>query len=166
VIKLTRSWKSLVLAATGLLLAGCGGDAGNEDHYLAPPDPVEGPPPPPLPQGPGPGLIELTLAPMPGAAANGTATLTAEGSDIVAEVVVDTGFESAELGLHIHEGVCSEGGRVVVGLTSVETDATGRGTSSTTFPADRLSYGAMYFVMLHRPDGEPIACADLDPFHI
>jgi hypothetical protein len=163
----TRPRGLLALAVAGIaLLAGCGGDAPQEEHYLEPPDPIEGPPPPPLPQGPGPGVIELTLTPMPGLSAGGTVTLTAQDDEIVAEVSAHTGIGPAELGLHIHEGTCAEGGRVVVGLTPVQTDAAGEGTSITTFPADRLSYGNLYFVMLHEPDGEPIACVELDPFHI
>ena len=113
-----------------------------------------------------PSEIRVELMPLPDYIAEGTVTLTRSGENLVARAFVETHLNQGDYAMHIHEGICAEGGRVVVALTSVEGQELGEGEATTTFPASELSPTASYFVWIHSPTGEPVACADIPPVNL
>lgn len=141
-----RSLPAAVVA--GLLVAACGGDAsppgeGGEDAAARP------------------GEARVGLASVGDYRAEGLAILTRSGDRITADVAVDTHLGPGDYSVHIHEGTCEEGGRVVVPLTSINGGESGSGHAATTFDASELPTGGTYFIQVHRSGGDPVACGDV-----
>jgi hypothetical protein len=147
---------------TLLILVACGGsDAQPDAQTMESESPAAAPA-----QQQAAGPIDVVLTPLPNYIAEGTVTLTRDGDSIVTRVVAETHLNQGDYPMHIHEGTCAEGGRVVVPLTTVEGQESGEGTATTTFPASQLSPTGTYFIWIHSPTGEPVACADLPPLNL
>ncbi len=139
-----------------LVLAACGGDA-----------PESAPPATPADAGSAPSAesssITVTFESVGEFIAEGAMTLRRDGQNIVADIIADSHLGPGDYPIHIHEGTCEEGGRVVQSLTTMTGGEGGEGTSLTTFPGSQLTATGTYFVQMHRSDGTPIACANIPP---
>lgn len=107
-----------------------------------------------------PGEVSVTLETLNESGVTGTAVATHEGESVVVEVEVQGAPDVEELAAHIHEGDCASGGPVLVPLETV-TVADGTGTSSTTLTADQVPAGQAAYIQVHGPEGQPVACGDL-----
>ena len=138
-----------ILAVIGAIVASCAGDTDTPD---APPD-TEG--------AATPGEARVMLSAVGDYRAEGLAVLTRRGDQVEADVAVDTHLGPGDYAVHIHEGTCEEGGRVVVPLTSINGGESGSGHATTRFPATDLPSDAGYFIQVHRSGGDPVACGDV-----
>lgn len=144
-------------------LAACGGGDSAGDATMEGAGPASAPPAPAAPAAAAGGPIMADLRPVTGYQATGHVHMERDGTNIVVNVDAESRLPQADYPLHIHEGRCAEGGRVVAALNSVEGQEAGEGRSMTRVEASTLSPTANYFVQLHSPQGAPIACADLPP---
>jgi Cu/Zn superoxide dismutase len=163
--RLLRNTRVLLACAFGIALAGCGDQPPEQDFYVEPE----------LPDNP----TELTdaaaaqvadraalppeseLLPVDGSGVTGDVTVTT-GPDGVAFTLAVAGLPGAgEYGVHVHRGVCVEGGPVAAALTAVTGAADGTGSSTTRLPASDVPANEPVFVQLHAPTGTPLACGDL-----
>jgi len=145
-----RARHLLAVAPLVFLLAACGGDSPDG----AAPDEAAGPPP---------GPVQVNFEPIGEFIAEGAVTLRRSGDSITADILADSHLGPGDYPIHIHEGICEEGGRVVVALQTMTGGEGGEGTSVTRFPIAELPLDGTYFVQMHQSDGTPIACADLPP---
>lgn len=85
------------------------------------------------------------------------------GSDSLTIKLEVLGLEGGtEYPAHLHNGTCERGGEVVADLNSPTVASVGLGSSLTALPPDVMQDGQPYFVQVHRPDGTPAACADVE----
>lgn len=93
-------------------------------------------------------------------------TGTVRGEEDGDDAAVTLELEGLEAGTgypaHIHSGRCVSGGPVVAPLGDVTGDEDGAGELTADVPADALSGDEQLFVQVHGPDGDAVACADLD----
>lgn len=157
----TRSWLGLVTLVPLAVLAACGApeqdqgmEAGNE--------PAATPTEEPQAETPmeAPEVFSIALDPKNESGVTGTATATHDGDSVTVDVQVTGVSAEGELPTHIHEGTCAEPGSVLVPLTSVEVTG-GSGSSMTTIATDQLPTDQSTFVQVHDPQGQPIACGDI-----
>jgi hypothetical protein len=160
-----RPSQLLFVFGAGTLFAGCGDAPPEQDFYVEPE----------LPDNP----TELTdaaavqvadraalppesqLLSVGGSGVAGDVTVTT-GPDGVAFTVEVAGLpEAAEYSVHVHRGVCAEGGPVAAALATVTGSADGSGSSTTRLPASEVPTNEPVFVQLHAPSGTPLACGDL-----
>ena len=161
-----RSRPTLFLAlGLGAVLVGCG-DAPPEHDFYVEPEPPDNPTAltdaaaeevadrsvlPPL----------SPLQPVDASGVSGEVTVTT-GPDGLAFTVEATGLPAAaEYAVHVHRGVCAEGGPVAAPLTAVTAAADGSGSSTTRLPEAEVATNEPVFVQLHGPSGTPLACGDL-----
>jgi hypothetical protein len=142
-----RARHLVAMAPLVFLLAACGGDSPDG----AVPGEAEGPPP---------GPVQVNFEPIGEFIAEGSVTLRRSDDTVTADILADSHLGPGDYPIHIHEGTCEEGGRVVVALATMTGGEGGEGTSVTSFPVTELPLDGTYFVQMHRADGTPIACAD------
>ena len=156
---------TFIVLGLGAVLASCG-DAPPEQDFYVEPEPPDNPTAltdaaaeevadrnvlPPL----------SALVPVDNSGVNGEVTVTT-GPDGLAFTVQVAGLpEAAEYAVHVHRGVCAEGGPVAAPLTAVTGAADGSGSSTTRLPAAEVPTTEPVFVQLHGPSGTPLACGDL-----
>lgn len=90
----------------------------------------------------------------------GTATLTPAGDSLTVKVHLTGIAQGKSYPTHIHHGSCAQEGAVAVPLNSVQGQADGTGTSTTTIPTSKVPTGP-HFIQSHLPDGTPAACGDV-----
>ena len=101
------------------------------------------------------------LSPLNRSAVEGTAGVVREGGEAVVRVAVRGLEPGTRYATHVHEGRCATGGPIRLPLGRITADEEGAGALRMRVSADRLPETAL-FVQLHAPDGEPVACADVD----
>lgn len=146
-------------------LTACGGeDASDIDATMemdagAGTAPVEGA----APAAPAPGPVTVNFEPLGDFLAEGAVTIRRDGATIRVDVLADSHLGPGDYPMHIHEGTCEEGGRVVASLTTMTGGEGGEGSTTTTLPAEQLPLDGTYFIQMHQIDGTPIACGDAPP---
>jgi hypothetical protein len=104
---------------------------------------------------------ESQLLPVDASGVTGDVTATT-GPDGIAFTLAVTGLPgAADYAVHVHRGVCAEGGPVAAALTAVTGATDGSGSSTTRLPASEVPTNEPVFVQLHGPNGTPLACGDL-----
>jgi hypothetical protein len=161
----SRTVHVLLVCCLGVALAGCGDAPPEQDFYVEPE----------LPDNPtaltdaaaeevaGRSALppESPLLPVDGSGVTGDVTVTT-GPDGVAFTLAVAGLpEAVEYAVHVHRGVCAEGGPVAAVLTAVTGTSDGTGSSTTRLPASEVPANEPVFVQLHGPSGTPLACGDL-----
>jgi hypothetical protein len=145
-----------------LALAACGGSDMADDSM-----PQTGAPAAAAPAAPStPGELTAEMHPLPNYQAEGSIRITRDGSQFVVEVLAESHLPQADYPLHIHEGRCADGGRVVTQLLAVEGQEAGEGRSTTRVEASSLTPTGSYFIQIHAPNGTPIGCGDLPPVNL
>jgi hypothetical protein len=160
-----RPTRLLLALAAGAVFASCG-DAPPEQDFYVEPEPPDNPT-----QLTDAAAVEVAdraalppesqLLSVGGSGVAGDVTVTT-GPDGVAFTIEVAGLpEAAEYSVHVHRGVCAEGGPVAAALTAVTGSADGSGSSTTRLPAAEVPANEPVFVQLHGPNGTPLACGDL-----
>jgi hypothetical protein len=154
----------LATLPTLLALAGCGGGEVAEE----PMGEMSMPATPAATSAPAatPGQVTAEIRPLPGYQAEGDIRITRDGTQLVIEVIAESHLPQADYPLHIHEGRCAEGGRVLTQLTSVEGQEAGEGRSTSRIDASTVTATGSYFIQIHAPNGTPVGCGDLPPLNL
>ncbi|HZD04821.1 MAG TPA: CHRD domain-containing protein [Longimicrobiales bacterium] len=157
----TRSWLGLLTLVPLTVLAACGAPEPDEGMETGN-EPAATPTEEPQAQTPmeSAEAFSITLDQKNESGVTGSATATREGDSVVVDVQVTGVSADGELPAHIHEGTCAEPGSVIAPLTSVQVTG-GSGSSTTTLAADQVPADQGTFVQVHDPDGQPIACGDI-----
>lgn len=157
-----RSWLGLVALVPLALITACGAPEPNEDMGTTN-EPAATPTEEPQAETPmaSPEVFTVTLASKNESGVTGTATATHTGDSVTVDVEVNGVSAQGELPAHIHQGTCDAPGPVLVPLTSLQVTG-GTGRSSTTLAADQVPTDQSTFVQVHDPDGQPIACGDVE----
>lgn len=152
-------WGSLLLVPL-LLVAACGAPEADDamDDMEEAETPAETAPADEMAEAPA--EVSIMLEALNESGVTGTAVATHEGESVMVDVQVQGVQEGEELPAHIHEGDCATGGPVLVPLNSVVI-ADGSGSSSTTLEASQVPEGQAAFVQVHGPEGQPVACGNL-----
>lgn len=127
------------------------------------------------------GAATLQLTALNNSGITGTASVSHTADSLTVTVDLTGLTEGETYSAHIHHGSCEQQGPVVAPLSSVEAEAGGSGSATTTLAMDQLTSGegeAMgegegmqeqahemaenYYVQVHRPDGTPAACGAVD----
>lgn len=156
----TRSLRGSLLLVPLLLVAACG--APEEDDAMGGMEETETPAettPADEAMEP-PAEVSVTLEALNESGVTGSAVAMHEGDSVVVEVQVQGASADGELPAHIHEGDCATGGSVLVPLSSVAVTG-GTGSSTTTLGADQVPEGQAAYIQVHGPEGQPIACGNL-----
>jgi hypothetical protein len=159
-----RPTPSIVLGL-GAVLASCG-DAPPEQDFYVEPEPADNPTA--LTDAAAEEVADRSVLPplsalvaVDNSGVNGEVAVTT-GPDGLAFTVQVAGLpEAAEYAVHVHRGVCAEGGPVAAPLTAVTGAADGSGSSTTRLSASEVPTNEPVFVQLHGPSGTPLACGDL-----
>ena len=128
------------------------------------------------------GAATLQLAALNNSGITGTASVSHTADSVTVTVNVRGLTEGETYAAHIHRGSCEQQGPVVAPLSSIEAEAGGSGSATTTLALDQLTSGegeamgegeaaqegegmqegqaheANYYVQVHSPDGTPAAC--------
>jgi hypothetical protein len=155
----------LLVLGAGAVFASCGDAPPEQDFYVEPELPDN---PTELTDAAAVEVADRTalppqspLLPVDASGVAGDVTVTT-GPDGVAFTLAVGGLPgAAEYAVHVHRGVCVEGGPVAAALTSVTGAADGSGSSTTRLPASEVPTNEPVFVQLHGPNGTPLACGDL-----
>lgn len=124
------------------------------------------------------GSATLQLTALNNSGISGTASVSHTADSVTVTMDLTGLTEGETYSAHIHQGSCEQQGPVVAPLSSVEAEAGGAGSATTTLSMDQLTSGegeAMgegegmqegeahemgnYYVQVHFPDGTPAACA-------
>lgn len=140
-----RLGTTLAIALPALALAACS-EGGGETAEAAPADQNQ---------------ITASVQAKSESGMQGHVMITSEADEIIVKLEV-LGLEAGtEYPAHLHQGSCAEGGEVVAELDSPTVASVGLGSSLTHLSADVMQPDRSYFVQVHRPDGTPVACADV-----
>lgn len=126
------------------------------------------------------GAATLQLSALNNSGITGTASVSHTADSLTVTMDLTGLTEGETYSVHIHQGTCEQQGPVAAPLSSVEAEAGGRGTATTTVAMDQLTSGegeatgegegmqegeahqmGSYYVQAHLPDGTPAACAPI-----
>jgi hypothetical protein len=160
-MKASRGWLGLPVV---VLLAACPGetregDVALRDDTIAPPAEVVTPPA-------GQVMTERAeFQELQGSGVSGEVMVTDRGNQTEVMVRLSGAPANSTLPGHIHSGSCENIGGVQQPLDSIDTDATGAGTTTTTVGVPPMTaMDGQHIVVYHGEGGTPIACAPI-PAH-
>ena len=89
---------------------------------------------------------------------SGKATATHSQQEVTVSIVLEEGAQpDVSYPAHIHTGSCEQGGPVAVDIGPVQNLQ-----SSKTVPLSELPTDQAAFIQVHGPDGQPVACGDME----
>jgi hypothetical protein len=91
---------------------------------------------------------------------DGVALVRPDTKTIEIEIRLRNLTPGSSYNLHLHEGTCRQGGGGGLQLNSVTPNAD-TGISTTRVDLDRLNPTMDHLIMVHRPDGHHVLCADM-----
>lgn len=89
---------------------------------------------------------------------SGEATATHSQQEVTVSILLKEGARpDASYAAHIHSGTCEQGGPVVVDIGPVQNLQSSKTLQLSQLPADQPA-----FIQVHGPDGQPVACGDME----
>lgn len=104
----------------------------------------------------------ITLASVNRSGIRGQVRMEREGDEVEVRVDLEGLSPGSPYAVHLLEGRCAEEGQITVALGDAVGSQGGVGRVSKEFPSQQLPSGRSYFVQVHDPEGNALACGDLD----
>lgn len=89
---------------------------------------------------------------------SGEATATHSQQEVTVSILLKEGARpDVSYAAHIHTGTCEQGGPVAVDIGPVQNLQSSKTVQLSELPADQPA-----FIQVHGPDGQPVACGDME----
>lgn len=89
---------------------------------------------------------------------SGEATATHSQQEVTVSIVLKEGAQAnVSYPAHIHTGTCEQGGPVAVDIGPVQNLQSSKTIQLSALPANQAA-----FIQVHGPDGQPVACGDME----